>query len=208
MKKHACFVWLALLMLAVFSGPATVQGALVDLSFSPAMQSVPVGGFVDVQLLADSNDATPLSISALDVILNYDATYLELQSVTNPGGQWFVSDFLPDMDGINMPITDGDALYTALAPGSSLPVTPPTLEVTTFRFVALAETPGTDVIMLATLGASGETRVFGEGAQNNITGDFDSVATIRIVPEPASFILLAAGASSVLLRRRRSAQAG
>lgn len=193
---------LSLTAMLVLTGWGTAHAALVDLTFTPAVQNATVGNFVDVQLFASSDDGTSRSISAMDVILSYDPAYLSLQSVTNPGGQWLASGFLPDLDGVNASITDGDAIYTALAPGAALPAVPPDLEVTTIRFLALAPTAGTDLIILPTIGAMGETRVFGEGVQNNVTGDFSSIATIRVVPEPASLALVALG--GLLCARRRS----
>lgn len=188
--------------------PAGAFAGTVSLSFDPVSQVVGVGDSVYINLVA-SADTTAESITALDAILDWDPTYLALQGVSNPGSQWLSSAFLPDPDGINTDLTDGDALYTALAPGgpSNQPVVPPDLVVTTIEFLALAETPGTVLQLTPSLGTFGETRVFGEGVQNDITGDISGTGTVIIIPEPGAFVLFGLGLL-LLKQRQRAVYAG
>jgi hypothetical protein len=156
-------------------------------------------------LVASTDSITVETISALDAILDWDPGFLSLQGVSNPGGQWLSSAFLPDPDGINADLTDGEALYTALAAGSppSHPFVPPDLVVTTIEFIALAETAGTIVQLTPSAGDFGHTRVFGAGTQNDITGDISGTATVVIIPEPTSAVVLGIGVLFLNRRHRR-----
>jgi len=182
----------------------SVRAGPVDLRLEASSQTVMVGDFVDVTLVLDAGAGSPQQVSAMDVILNYDPGYLSLQSAADPSGQWLVSGFLPDLDGINTDIADGSAIFTALAPVSALPAAAPLLHVAMFRLLALAPTPAAALHMPGTMGAFGETRVFGEGVQNNITGDHSGITSIRIIPEPTGGLSLVAGAALLALRRSRS----
>lgn len=179
-----CLLALSALGAVVFSSAARAQN-LVDLSWEPANQSVLVGDMVEVQLIATSDGVTQQPFGALDAILEWDPAVLLFvgSDDTDSGYAWFVSGFLTDPDGINANLTDGDALYTALA-SPALPANaplPPGLIVTTMRFVALAESAGTIVSFTPALGVFGRTRVldfFSPGVE--ITGDIGSFATIGV----------------------------
>lgn len=170
-------------------------GAEVDLLFDPPMQTVLLdeNDTFEINLVAHSADGTEQLISALDVIFTWDPTLLELLGVDdgNADVSWLVSGFLNDPDDINdgisdppigVPNNDGDALFTALAPpGAPAPTGPDDIVITTLLFRALQTTPATVVQFLPTLGDFGQTRVFGEGKQNDITGDISATATVVIV---------------------------
>lgn len=169
--------------------------AEVDLLFDPPSQTVTldVDDIVEIDLVAHSSDGTEQLITALDTILVWDPASLELLGVddSNADVSWFVSGFFNDPDNINdgtsdppigVPNNDGDALFTALAPPNSPASTgPDDIVITTLLFRALQPTPATEVQFLPTLGEFGQTRVFGEGKQNNITGDISATATVVIV---------------------------
>lgn len=156
--------------LASFVSGCVVFAALpaagaINLEWRPAQQTVRPGDTVDIGLYAVSDNAGNQPISAMDVLLEWDASTLQLVGVVNNGPYaWFQSGFFSDssLDGINNTFADGDAKYTALAqfvtPASA---TPAGLLVTTVRFQALAGTPGNIVSIPLTLGPSSETAVYG-----------------------------------------------
>ena len=169
--------------------------AEVDLLFEPSTQTVllEVGDLVAVNLVAHSSDGSEQRITIIDAILAWDPAMLELLGVddSNAGATWLVSGFLNDADGINqgiseppvgVPDNDGDAIYTALAPpGAPASAGPDDLVVTSIQLRALQPTAATVVSFVPELGEFGQTRVFGEGKQNDITGDISATATIVIV---------------------------
>lgn len=176
-------------------GLAPRAGAEVDLLFDPAVQIIMLdeGDTVEINFVAHSADGTEQLITALDAILFWDPAMLELLGVdgSNADVAWMVSGFFNDPDGINdgiseppegVPNNDGDAIFTALAsPSTPASTGPDDIVITTILFRALQTTPGTVVQFLPALGDFGQTRVFGEGKQNNITGDISATATVIIV---------------------------
>lgn len=176
---HLTLCLLAFLLLGLAEESTAVD---VDLSFLPPAQVVEVGETVDIQLVATSAGLISQGVVALDAILLWDPSVLELQEIVSGGGfPWFVSDFLTDPGGLNDDLTDGDALYTALtAPGTPVLVPPdPGLVVATFRFLALQDTSETEISLGATLGEFARTQVLFLFAED-ITGDTSSVATVTI----------------------------
>lgn len=164
------------------AGTPLLRAIDVDLSFTPVSQVVSVGDTVDVQLVASSAGLISQGVVAIDAILDWDPSVIQLQEIVGGGGvPWFVSDFLADPSGINDDLTDGDALYTALAsPGMPVMVPPtPGVVVATFRFVAVAESPGTEVGLLPTLGDFGMTQVLFLFAED-VTGDTSGIATVVV----------------------------
>lgn len=177
-------LWLCL------AGAPVLPAIEVDLSFAPVSQVVSVGDTVDVQLVASAAGLISQGVVAIDAILSWDPAVIELQEIVSGGGYpWFVSDFLADPGGINDDLADGDALYTALASPGSPAMVPPTpgIVVATFRFVAVADSPGTDVSLLSTLGAFGRTQVLFLFAED-VTGDTSGVATIVVGSAGAGFM--------------------
>ena len=168
---------------------ATAQ--LADLKFFPMETTVEVGDHVDIQIVVIASSLTDVDFSAIDAVLDYDPNFLLLLSNddTLAAEAWFASAFLPDPDGINTDITDGDAIYTALAaPGPPAVAPPGGAIVTTLRFVALQSTPLTTLSFAPTMGVYGETQVFAYGTPGAVvTGDISGVAKIHIVPEPEPF---------------------
>ncbi len=179
------------LLTALYPSLARTQH-LVDLSWQPANQVVVVGSEVRVDLVATSDGPLPQSFGGLDAILSWDPSVLQFlgHDASQSPYTWFAAGFLPDPDGINADLGDGDALFTALAqivtPAMAAPS--PGLLVTTMRFTALSETSQTLVSFVPDQGAFGSTRVidfFQPGLE--ITGDISSQAAIRIVDAPAAF---------------------
>jgi hypothetical protein len=184
---------------------ASEARALINLEWRPSAQVVNVGDTAAIGLYAVSDDDTAQSLSALDAIVAWDTAHLELLGVTNNGPYvWLSSGFPNDagLDGVNNTWTDGDALYQALgALGSPAMASPAGLLVTTFRFEALAETPATLVTLPESLGLFTSTRVFdGQTPGLEVQGSLGS-ATVTIVPEPDSLLILLGGVAA--LRRGR-----
>jgi len=176
---------------APFVVPASAQH-LVDLGWDPVSTTVGVGDVVQVRLLVASDGATGQPFSGLDTILDWDPALLELMGADNTGAgySWFVSGFLPDPDGINLDLLDGDALFTALAQASKPAVAPAgsALVVTTFRFKALAPTPGTAIGFTPALGQFGLTRVLDYYQPGLvITGDISATLAVTVSGGPGTF---------------------
>lgn len=175
-------------------GAQRVQ-AEVDLLFDPPMQTIfiNVNDMVEINLVAHSADGSTQAIDAIDMVLDWDPDVLELLGAddANAGYAWFIEGFLNDPDDINdgtsdppigVPANDGDAIYTVLAQiDNSATTGPDDLIIVTIQFRALQTSTGTEVSFTPFLGEFGETRVFGEGIQNNITGDISATALIAIV---------------------------
>jgi hypothetical protein len=163
---------------------ASASAGVVDVKQAPIAQSVPVGSPVSVQIVVSTASVGGQPWDSLDAIVTWDPTLLTLvgSSQVGAGAPFFLTGFLPDPDGINASLADGNALFTALGlPGAQInaPQQPGQLVVTTLQFIALAPTAGTPVDFLPTLGIFGKTRVLLGGF--NVTGDTTSVATVTIV---------------------------
>ena len=205
--------------------------AAVDLVVRPDPQTVTVGAQVEIGLWAVSDNGTDQTIVAMDVILTWDRTVLELRDVLDNGPHnWnFVFGFLYDegLDGLNadcgadvfcdpytgLPFNDGDALFQA-ASFTEATATPDGLRVATFRFTALGKTPATDVVIEESLGTFSTTQVLQSGALD-VTGNLGSTTvTIESVAIPtiskwgvAIMALLLIVGGKVYFNRRRAMQA-
>ncbi len=164
--------------------PALALGD-ADLGLEAVVPYAQVGDIVEVRLIATAQDDTPTEAGALDVVLSYDPGVLRLlgHDTTGAGYAWFVAGFLPDPDGINLDLTDGQALFTALSQ-INLPATipmDPGLRVTTFRFLALEPSAATGVHFLANSGSFGRTQVLDfYQPGTDITGDISAFAAVTI----------------------------
>lgn len=173
----------------VLTGGAAVLGAVhplagaVNLQWQPATQTAVPNQIVECGLLAVWTGSGNQNISAMDVLLSWDPTKLELLGVVNNGPyQWLQSGFPNDsgLDGLNNTWIDGDAKYNALAqfvvPAQA---TTSGLLVTTFRFRALSATNGTQINIPAALGNYSHTAVYGNAFPNeNITGTLGSAEVV------------------------------
>jgi hypothetical protein len=199
---------------AVALAAAAPTSASINLEYNPAFQVVNLGQFFDVEFYAASDSQFNQSISSIDLLLDWDPTYLRLVGKTDNGPYgWLSSEFPNDsgLDGLNAPYgpvpgNDGDAYYRAFRqfPPTQPAYAPPAgLLVTTFHFEALAMTPSTDLLMMASSGQFSRTYVVdGFTAGLEVTGNLGS-AKIEIVPEPATAALALMG-MALLLRRGRS----
>ena len=182
---YRCVVTLNALGLLCFALTVAVPAARgeVDLTFSPAAQSVSVDDRIEINLIAVSDDDTTQHFAAMEAILHWDPDYLEFVGVDDSwaGFGFLDSHFLPDMDGINDDLQDGDALFVALAPGGEeAPVSPDGLVVTTLLFQALLDTEATIVDLLPSLGTYAVSRIRRLDL-TDVTGDITGTAAVTIL---------------------------
>ncbi|MBU0717113.1 MAG: PEP-CTERM sorting domain-containing protein [Planctomycetes bacterium] len=198
------------IVLLVLVGPAVY--ADIDLEWRlPESHPEPtffVGETVNIGLYAVSDDETSQSISAMDVLLDWDPVYLSLFGNDDTGAHDWLSSTFPD-DAMNDTWLDGDGYYRAFAHfGLPAEATPAGLLVTTMQFTALAETPETIVTvpLYPFPGYDGrvtKTAVYdGEIPGYDVTGELDSIA-IEIIPEPGTFSLVALAMLGLFRRRTR-----
>jgi hypothetical protein len=158
---------------------SSISPGQVDLVLGPTVQAATVGSTVEITLTATApSPPTVESFTAIDAILSWDPTKLAFIEADASGYPWFVAGFLGDPDGINTSITDGEALYTMLAPPGAPASIPPNIDAVIFRFTVLESAI---VSLKPTSGTFGKTRVLGTGINRDITGDISATATV-IVP--------------------------
>lgn len=183
MKMHsACSRCLPIL---AFFAPSISALANINLDFRPDSQTALIGDTVNVELYAVSDDATNQSLSAMDVILVWDPSKLQLLGASNAGNgySWLNSGFLYP-GGLNQTYSDGDAIWTAFAQfGDPAYATPQGLKVTTFQFRALEITTGTPVSISAARGGSKTVVYDGQSANKDVTGTLDQGAVVRILAD-------------------------
>ncbi len=172
----------AIVWTAVWGTPQALSA--VDLELRPVPDTAPIGRYVNVGLYAVSDDDT--LFSAMDVVLTWDSTLLELHSVTkdSPDDWDFLFGFMPDplLDGLNDSLLDGDAWFQA-ASFTTATATADGLLVATFRFSTLADTPFTDIVIEDALGDYSTTQVLKPGSGNNdVTGTLGS-ASVTVLSE-------------------------
>lgn len=145
----ACSLSLPLLIAPLGTPP-------VEVRLTPAVQTVPKGCIAEVDAVLSSS--APQLVAAVEVLISWDPSRLQLIQALPSNEGWLVAAFLGDPDGINDDVTDGQALFTALANPALGLTLPPDRTVATFQFKALDS--GT-VALLPSLGAFAETRVIG-----------------------------------------------
>jgi len=190
--------------------PPAAAPANIDLQWRPADQTVQPGNPVSISLFAVSDDPQRVQLlSAMDVVFSWQPQFLRLDGLTQSGAvPLLYSGFPPnDPSGLNeiIPPADGDGLYQALARlGQPVEATPQGTLMTTFLFTALAPTAGTDLLILPAGGSPPTRTVVWDGTVPNhdVTGLLGS-ATVRVVPEPSSAVLLAVGVVACVSAPRR-----
>ncbi len=145
----------------------------VDMTLTPSLQVVPETCIAEVDVVLSA--AGPASVSAVDVVLSWDPSKLQLLQAIPSAEDWFTTGFLNDPDNINVDLLDGDALYTALAAPLNPINVPPDVLVVTFEFLVM---DGSSVTMLPSLGIFGESRVVGTSPGEIVTGTLSGPVTI------------------------------
>lgn len=186
---------------------ADSNGFFVNLEWRPSSQTVAAGETVEIGLYAVQVGGFAIPISGVGVILGWDPDFLELTGTINNGSyEWLASGFFDDSvfdnlnDGVTtapfgLPNNDGDAWWEAFSQLSPLPpafITEDGLPFTTMRFVALAETQNTDIVIPESAGLFTETVVVPPVGEMVLLRNLGA-ARITIVPEPTSLALLALG---------------
>lgn len=174
--------------------------ANVNLDLRPDYQIATVGSTVYLTLYAVSDSASNQSIGAMDVIINWDPTKLQLVGFTNAGNgySWFQSGFLLP-GGLNASTSDGDAVWTAFAqPTGPAYATPSGLWVTRFAFQALTTTSSTPVLIPQSEGSQSSTVYDGVVPNTDVTGSLESGAVVEIVPATYPATAFTIGPGSVL----------
>jgi len=205
MTKRNWIVSLAVLI--VVAGPVVAGLPPINLEWRPLTQTVNVGDTVGIGLYAVCDPGQTQLFRAADVVFTWDSGYLQLLGVNNTGAVPLLSSTLPANDPYNLngptpPPTDGDGYYLAWAfLGQPVQVDDQGALLTTFEFLALAETPQT-IVSVATSGGNPVlySRVFGGQEAGTIVTGTLGAATVTIVPEPATVVFLLAPV--VWLRRR------
>lgn len=171
--------------------------AAIDLEWRPLTQTVNVGDPVGIGLFAVSDSGAPQGFSSVQVIMDWDPTYLALTGNDTAGALPLLgSSFLPgDSFGINEadPPADGDAMWVGTVFfGQELDATPTGSLLTTITFTALAPTPSTLVGILPE--ATHPPRPTGRTKLLDLEGDalgvFGGPAEVIIIPEPGVMSLL------------------
>ena len=140
-----------------------------------------------IDLVASSDSGESQSISAMDVILSWDAAVLQLIGL-DPNGSypypWLFSGFTNDhgLDGLNDTWADGNALYTAMAQlGTPAWAPPEGLLVTRFLFKKLHVGDPTLVSIPAAFGNYTHTVVYdGVVPGLDVTGTLTPVTVLPV----------------------------
>lgn len=197
----------------VFAGSGARGDGLANLEFSPAASTVGVNDIFSIDLIARTVGEKEVPMSGMTVVLDWDPSFLQLVGLVNRPASGLNSSFpgllQGDFDHLNQTFLDGDALYQGIAqlPPPPIPIavaSPDGLLVTTYRFRALAMTESTEITMPAMRGMFTETAIISGVIPGLDVLGTSGTASIHVVPEPASAMLVGVGLIAAGLRRRRA----
>jgi hypothetical protein len=199
----------------------------IDLLYDPVDMKVRINDLFYVDVVARSSTTSPEQLTALDAIISWDSSLVELVGfdLSRSPHSWTNWGFLADICGVNdgiddpplgIPANDGAAVYTAWGNVGNPPsVGPEGLIVTTLEFRALA--PTTTAIGYLVDVTVGEqtcaTQVLGEGIGNDVTGDIAATCAVAVVAEDIPTVsewgfgvlaLLLLSAGTIAIERRRA----
>jgi len=200
----------ALLAVALFNGVlASACQANINIEFRTVLPSYVVGNTVGVGVFVRSDSGSNQLMSAAQIIIGWDTTFLRLLGNSNAGAVPLLSSGfpMPDPYGLNeaSPPQDGNGLYVAFANfGMPVAATPAGTLLTTLQFQALAETLATPVSIIRSGGNPvGNTTVFDGTIPNfDVTGTLTG-STVTIVPAPTAGLVVLFGSIPGVYRRRR-----
>lgn len=178
--------------------------AVVDLVWSPSVQTSPDGSVLSIALFVHSDQPGGEGILALDVLLDWDPCRLELLGLTDNGPyDWLSAGFPNDsqLDGLNAPFTgpspfvpanDGAVFFQAAAqfpPSAPAVATPAGLKVITFRFRALGAGGATQLELVESLGQFSRSRVLSSIVPGQeITGALGDPAVVLVSSAPNAWV--------------------
>lgn len=156
---HVSLALLIVLALVVMPTPRSASagdvGAVVDLVLLPSSQTVDIGDIFDITIEARCNGQ---DIHGVDVFVDFDPNYLEVQSITEGST---LSDFVvSDYDNVQGTIDYSAGTWTEPLPCD-------TFTVATISFKALALTTPTTAILFSTTFPRETKAVYGA---DDITG--------------------------------------
>lgn len=157
-------------------------GQTISLEWRPASQTIVVGSNVSIGLYAVADGPGGIPISVMDVIVQWDPSFLDLVGINNNGPYTWLASGFPGVgdSGLNATFADGDAFYNAQSQlGNPAVASPAGLLITTFEFVTLNETPSTKLFIPETLGGA-ETIIINGIPGLDVHGSLGN-ATVRIV---------------------------
>lgn len=194
---------------------ASSAGASINLELRPSFQSTFVGNTVSMDLYAVSDTALPQTLAAVEVILNWNVTYLSLIGADMTGSPMgFSPGFAVDNPyGLNNSLTDGDAKWVGLAAfGPPVAATAAGTFITSFDFLALAPTAPTTLIDILASdmpnagGGIGDTTKVYDGVIPNftVTGTLTGGVVQINVPAPGAAFACIGGLMLCGGRRRKA----
>lgn len=162
---------------------ASVCSANINLEFRPASQNVNFNCDIRVGLYAVSDSGNVQVFSAVQAIITWDISKIQLIGIDNTGTPpWLASGFLANPYHLNDSLTDGDAMWIGLSPlgaANAIPATTSGTLLTTFRFQPLASTPATAINIAARGGNPVGSTIVYDGSIPN------SIATGLLIPASA-----------------------
>lgn len=170
---------------------ASAVGANVDLRLVPEADPVALGSPVRMRLVATTEaPGETQEVAVIEVIVHWDPAHLGTISADPTGAQaWLTAGFLPNLDGINLSLSDGDAVFTALSStGGGAVVTYAGMLVTTFVFPTLAPGADTPVVIVEQQGNLTRTHVFAPSPpQTEVLDEFLGTAVTILACESADW---------------------
>jgi len=159
MSTHHAIRNIAAALLAALAATAAARADnAINLSLVGPSSDVVVGQTFEVKLRAaslPSSNLVGVSFIGIDCVIKWDPTKVQLLGLSSTGSVPLMNSYLPspasDYTGVNesSPPADGNALYYAFANfGNPVQVSSNGVQVTTFRFKAIAEFQSSSVEIL------------------------------------------------------------